>query len=350
MKQILSLSTFRSECISQKLFQQMRISGALLYGPPGTGKTHLARAIAKDMGMNMMAITPAAIYGKYVGETENNIKTAFSICSKMAPCILFIDEVDALFSKRSSSGARWQRACINQFLQEMDGIATGKDAPFVLTATNRPSDLDEAFLRRLPQRIQFKLPSQQARRQILINLLEGTRLHSDVSYPELVDSTEGYSGSDLKTLCVQAAIIFSSEELQNQTEHNNGDIPQSHGLERRHFIEALKRTFRTVSEKNQINSDKFANAFGSRDITDTKEDASYSSIYEESKELPLDESYVCDPCGRSFPSKADMEVHLMLMDEEACRTGITRGDGVKKRPAKPESVFIYPHDYRDGPK
>lgn len=258
----------------------MRISGALLYGPPGTGKTHLARAIAKDMGMNMMAITPAAIYGKYVGESENNIKTAFSICSKLTPCILFIDEADALFSRRSSSGERWERACINQFLQEMDGIATRKDAPFVLAATNRPSYLDEAFLRRLPQRIQFKLPSKQARRQILINLLEGTQLDSDVIL-ELVDSTEGYSGSDLKTLCVQAALIFSYEEAQNETEHSNEDIPQSHGLERRHFIEALKRTFRTVSEHNEIDSEEFENTFRIREITDTKEDTSYALIYED---------------------------------------------------------------------
>ncbi|KAF5662636.1 ATPase family AAA domain-containing protein [Fusarium denticulatum] len=136
MKELLRLSKFQSKHVSQKLLQKMQIKGALLYGPPGTGKTHLARAIAKDMDMSFMAVTSATIETKYVGETEKLIKAMFSLCSELSPCILFIDEADALFSKRKSGDNNWTRSRINQFLHEMDGLSTGQDGPFVLIATN----------------------------------------------------------------------------------------------------------------------------------------------------------------------------------------------------------------------
>ncbi|KAI0845011.1 P-loop containing nucleoside triphosphate hydrolase protein [Daldinia vernicosa] len=313
MKQLLSLSNFRAKGISESLFERMRITGALLYGPPGTGKTHLTRALAKEMGMQMMAITAATIQSKWVGETEKYIRAAFSLCSKLAPCILFIDEADAIFSKRSSNDAQYERSSINQFLQEMDGLATDKSSPFVLVATNRPMDLDEAFLRRLPQRIQFKLPSEDQRRQILRNILKNTELHFDIDIETLTKMTAGFSGSDLQSFCVQAAIIFTAEEKEKDNQLNTGaaEGSQRPGLERRHFLEALKRTHRTVSEQSEIDNDEFTYSFSPKYALDSEEPISYPSIYENSEPASSDKEYTCDcnGCFEKFANIHEAEYH-----------------------------------------
>lgn len=251
MKQLLSKSNFRSQHLSQSLFEKMRITGALLYGPPGTGKTHLTRAIAKDMGMNMVSVTPAAIQSKYIGESEKTIQALFSLCTKLTPCILFIDEADSLFFKRKANDKSWERSLTNQFLQEMDGLTTKKDTPFVLVATNRPEDLDEAFLRRLPQKIEFKLPSKSARKMILDIFLKDSALHQDINTDILAEWTEGFSGSDLQSFCIQAALIFSSEERNGRLESNSRGGSEGLGLTSRHFSEAFKRTYKSEwSEAN----------------------------------------------------------------------------------------------------
>jgi SpoVK/Ycf46/Vps4 family AAA+-type ATPase len=226
MKQLLSSSNVRSPHLSEPLFEKMRITGALLYGPPGTGKTHLARAIAKDMGMNMISVAPATIQSKYVGESEKIIQALFSLCTKLTPCILFIDEADSLFFKRSSNNKSWERSLTNQILQEMDGLTTKKDTPFVLVATNRPEDLDEAFLRRLPQQIEFKLPSKSARKKILSILLKGTALHPDINTDTLAEN----------------------RHLKSSSTGNYNSL----GLASRHFSEAFKRTYKSQGNQGNV--------------------------------------------------------------------------------------------------
>ncbi|KAJ4151178.1 hypothetical protein LMH87_011893 [Akanthomyces muscarius] len=212
MKQLILLSRKKIDVKSSLLMSAVQISGALLYGPPGTGKTHLSRAIANSLGSNMLALDSATLTSKYVGETEKYIKAAFSLARKYTPCILFLDEVDALFYRRSSGDKSWQRSALTQFLQEVDGIQGGlPGAPFVLVATNRPMDLDTAFLRRLPQKIHFELPNVSARAQILRVLLNEEDLHSDVDIDHLATLTNGYSGSDLKNLCAEAALLWVLE-------------------------------------------------------------------------------------------------------------------------------------------
>ncbi|OAR01951.1 hypothetical protein LLEC1_04878 [Akanthomyces lecanii] len=208
IKQLVLLSRMKIDVKSSLLMSAVQISGALLYGPPGTGKTHLSRAIANSLGSNMLALDSATLTSKYVGETEKYIKAAFSLARKYAPCILFLDEVDALFYRRSSGDRSWQRSALTQFLQEVDGLQGGvPGAPFVLVATNRPMDLDTAFLRRLPQKIYFELPDETARAQILRVLLNKEDLHSDLDIDHLASLTSGYSGSDLKNLCAEAALL-----------------------------------------------------------------------------------------------------------------------------------------------
>ncbi|OAA49188.1 ATPase family AAA domain-containing protein 1-A [Beauveria brongniartii RCEF 3172] len=209
MRQLVQLSKMKIKAKSTHLLSCVQISGALLYGPPGTGKTHLSRAIANSMGSNMLALDSAVLQCKYVGETEKYIKAAFSLARKLEPCIIFLDEVDALFYRRASDDRSWQRSALTQFLQEMDGLGAGQPgAPFVLVATNRPGDLDTAFLRRLPQKIYFELPDTAARAQILRILLNEEDLSPDVDIDELAALTDGYSGSDLKSVCAEAALLW----------------------------------------------------------------------------------------------------------------------------------------------
>ena len=148
MRHLIRISRLRFEGSPQILLDSARIKGSLLYGPPGTGKTQLVRAMASDSHSNMIAITAAGIEDKYCGESEKRIAAAFSLARKLSPCILFINEVDPLFYRRSSYDASWRRGNLTQFLQEMDGmvLASDKDAPFVIGTTNHPMDLDEAFI------------------------------------------------------------------------------------------------------------------------------------------------------------------------------------------------------------
>ncbi|EJP66467.1 MSP1 protein [Beauveria bassiana ARSEF 2860] len=215
MRQLVQLSKMKTEAKSKHLLSCVQISGALLYGPPGTGKTHLCRAIANSMRSSMLALDSAALQCKYVGKTEKFIRAAFSLARKLKPCIIFLDEVDALFYRRASSDHSWQRSALTQFLQEMDGLGAGQPgAPFVLVATNRPGDLDTAFLRRLPQKIYFELPDTAARAQILRVLLNEDDLGPDVDIDELAALTDGYSGSDLKSVCAEAALLWVLEMSQ----------------------------------------------------------------------------------------------------------------------------------------
>jgi len=194
VKHLVLLSNSHVEATSSFLLKQIRISGALLYGPPGTGKTHLSRAIAKESGANMLSIDSATIQNKFVGETEKCIKAAFTLAAKLFPCVLFIDEVDALFYRRSSDDKSWERSALTQFLQEMDGLEKSDKAPFVVVATNRPWDLDDAFLRRLPQKIRFGLPGTESRSKILRTFLKEDDLDPLVSIDSLAKQTDGYSG------------------------------------------------------------------------------------------------------------------------------------------------------------
>ncbi|OOF96768.1 hypothetical protein ASPCADRAFT_129837 [Aspergillus carbonarius ITEM 5010] len=240
-------------------------SGILLYGPPGTGKTHLSRAIAKDVGVNMLTITPADVESRWLGDSEKTIQAAFSLARKLAPCVLFIDEVDGLFSQRTSGSKRWERETINQFLQEMDGIDTKQNSPMVVGATNRPQDLDEAFMRRLPHKVLFSLPTQHQRHGILQTLIKKSDLDPSVSLEEISQTTTGYSGADLKELCSQAIIISASEHVANRkaskedeqaTERLDTLILKPH-----HFAKALKRIRPSCPDGATREVRKFAQRF-----------------------------------------------------------------------------------------
>ncbi|KAM0418722.1 hypothetical protein ACHAPT_012320 [Fusarium lateritium] len=246
---------------STSQLSQARIRGVLLYGPPGTGKTHLTRSIAKESGASMLCVDGATLINKYIGETEKNIKAAFTLASKLYPCVLFIDEVDSLFYDRSMARRSWEKAAVTQFLMEMDGLVQNDKAPCVIVATNSPDSLDKAFLRHLPQKIPIGLPDMESRSKILGLLLEGEELEPLVDINSLARETDGYSGSDLRSLCAEAALIWAIEQSKKGRENGSSGEPEKMCLGLTHFAKALQRIRPSVSKKDLLDLEGFTRRF-----------------------------------------------------------------------------------------
>ncbi|KAK6507852.1 hypothetical protein TWF481_006274 [Arthrobotrys musiformis] len=224
--------------ISGLLSNEFKMTGILFYGPPGTGKTQLCRAMANDAGQTFIALTGAALSNCLVGQTEKLIQAAFSLARKLYPSILFFDEVDSLFYRRESGNKSWERSALNQYLHEMDGLASQTDnAPLVIVATNRPDDLDAAFLRRLPHKVYFGLPSRRQRREILAGLLDHDGME-EINLSAIAKRTKGFSGSDLKNLCGQAILALRTEKRMRGNAHLSSEKAE---LTTTHFEVALSR-------------------------------------------------------------------------------------------------------------
>lgn len=181
--------------------------GILLFGPPGTGKTMLAKAVATEAGANFINISMSSITSKWFGEGEKYVKAVFTLASKIAPSVIFVDEVDSMLGRRENPGEHEaMRKMKNEFMINWDGLRT-KDSErvLVLAATNRPFDLDEAVIRRLPRRLMVNLPDAPNRAKVLGVILSKEELGPSVDLDAVANMTEGYSGSDLKNLCVTAA-------------------------------------------------------------------------------------------------------------------------------------------------
>jgi SpoVK/Ycf46/Vps4 family AAA+-type ATPase len=211
IRTITSLSLLRPDAFDYGILATEKISGALLYGPPGTGKTLLAKAVAKESGSTVLEVSGSQVMDKYVGEGEKNVAAVFSLARKLSPCIVFLDEADAIFSSRDAFQERTShRDILNQFLKEWDGL--NDMSVFVMVATNRPFDLDDAVIRRLPRRLLVDLPTQTERKEILRIHLRGEQLDESVDLEDLSKRTPFYSGSDLKNIAVSAALACVKEE------------------------------------------------------------------------------------------------------------------------------------------
>ncbi|EFJ08634.1 hypothetical protein SELMODRAFT_131462, partial [Selaginella moellendorffii] len=194
--------------------------GMLLFGPPGTGKTHIAKAIASEANTTFIGITSSTISSMWYGEAEKLAKAVFTLAEKLAPTIIFVDEVDSILGARGELNEDvTSRSVKNEFMTAWDGLRTKDDKRvMVLAATNRPFDLDEAVIRRLPRRILISLPKGSSRVEILKVLLEGEKLDKKFDLEELGRLTTGYSGSDLKNLCTAAAYVPVRELLAKEAE------------------------------------------------------------------------------------------------------------------------------------
>jgi len=180
--------------------------GLLLYGPPGCGKTFLAKAVAGELGASFLHVSLADVLDMYIGQSERNVKELFEVARTSAPCVLFLDELDAIGGKRSLNRSSGARTTVNQLLTELDGVGSDNEGVFVLAATNHPWDVDPALRRpgRLDRTLLVLPPDRDAREAILRTHLRGRPVER-IDTRRLAKGTEGFSGADLAHLCESAS-------------------------------------------------------------------------------------------------------------------------------------------------
>eukprot|EP00730_Choanoeca_flexa_P004141 TRINITY_DN11610_c0_g1_i5.p1 TRINITY_DN11610_c0_g1~~TRINITY_DN11610_c0_g1_i5.p1 ORF type:complete len:546 (+),score=121.62 TRINITY_DN11610_c0_g1_i5:112-1749(+) len=215
--------------------------GLLLYGPPGTGKTMLAKAIATECQTTFFNISSSSIVSKWRGDSEKLVRVLFELARHHAPSTIFLDELDSIMSTRDggqggSSDHEGSRRMKTELLMQMDGLSKSDDLVFVLGASNLPWELDPAMLRRLEKRILVDLPTKEARKAMLQHHLPpvtvddalhgGVTLRSEVDYDHAALQTDGYSGSDIKLVCKEAA-MRSVRKIFDVLETTDGKDMQS---------------------------------------------------------------------------------------------------------------------------
>lgn len=221
------------------------LKGILLYGPPGTGKTYLVKAAAGEFKIPIIVADPASIMSKYVGESEKVVKKIFECARKLAPCIVFVDEIDKVLPLHTSSSDAPKRVEA-QFLQEMDGITSGEGS-IVVFATNEPWNVSPALIRpgRIDRIIYVGPPDREVRKNLFMIHLRNVPLTGDVTFDKLADLTEPdeegyYSSSGIAQICNEAKKL-----LMRRWTKTKDMAPLS--LE--DFKEAISRVPRSISHK-----------------------------------------------------------------------------------------------------
>lgn len=210
--------------------------GLLLYGPPGTGKTLLAKAIATECQTTFFNISASSIVSKWRGDSEKLVRVLFEMARFYAPSTIFLDELEAIMSQRGSQGGSGEhegsRRMKTELLVQMDGLSKTDDLVFLLAASNIPWELDQAMLRRLEKRILVDLPTYEARKAMFKHHLPtvvvpkegGLELLSNLDYDLLATKTEGYSGSDLRLVCKEAAMRPVRKIFDALEKNDHGDL------------------------------------------------------------------------------------------------------------------------------
>lgn len=185
--------------------------GVLLYGPPGTGKTLLARALASNINATFLKVVASAIVDKYIGESARIVREMFGYAKDHAPCVIFMDEVDAIGGSRFSEGTSADREIqrtLMELLSQLDGFES-LGAVKIVMATNRPDILDPALLRpgRLDRKIEIPLPNQNSRLEILKIHAGNITKRGDIDYESVVRLADGFNGADLRNICTEAGLF-----------------------------------------------------------------------------------------------------------------------------------------------
>jgi cell division protease FtsH len=222
--------------------------GVLLVGPPGTGKTLLAKAVAGEAGVPFFSISGSEFVELFVGAGAARVRDLFEQAKKQAPCIVFIDELDAIGKSRASGpfmgGNDEREQTLNQLLTEMDGFSAGDSTVIVLAATNRPETLDSALLRpgRFDRQVLVDRPDLSGRLKILEIYAKKVKLGPDVDLKEIATRTPGFAGADLANLVNEAALLAARNQQETVA---NAD-----------FREAIERVVAGLEKKSRVLSVK----------------------------------------------------------------------------------------------
>jgi ATPase family AAA domain-containing protein 1 len=231
----------------------------------------LAKAVATEGGASFLSVDASSVENKWLGESEKNAKAVFTLARRLAPCVIFIDEVDSLLSSREGSSDDSTHGTLTSvkttMMSEWDGLNSGtngagdgqSDRVIVIGSTNRPFDLDEAVLRRFPRRILVDLPDIKTRTEILEVTLAENRMDSGVNLTKIAERLEGYTGSDIKECCREAVVQISHEQARilDQGFQGIGEDITEGSLQRlrpvtmEDFDNALSKLKRSVSEKGK---------------------------------------------------------------------------------------------------
>mmetsp|Transcript_37850 Transcript_37850/g.41849 ORF Transcript_37850/g.41849 Transcript_37850/m.41849 type:complete len:894 (+) Transcript_37850:61-2742(+) len=268
--------------------------GVLFYGPPGCGKTLMAKAIANECGANFISVKGPELLNMYFGGSEANVRELFDKARAASPCILFFDEMDSIARARGSGGGSSETSdrVINQILSEIDGMGSGKTL-FIIGATNRPDILDPGIMRpgRLDQLIYIPLPDHVARVSIFKANLRKSPVDENISYEQLADVTDGFSGADITEICQRAAKNAIRDSIavgiERQQRVEAGEISQEEAdslpdavpyITRQHFEASMSKARRSVGPEIVQQYDEFTTKNKQQWATSGTEDSSAYDI------------------------------------------------------------------------
>lgn len=287
--------------------------GVLFYGPPGCGKTLMAKAIANECGANFISVKGPELLNMWFGGSEANVRDLFDKARAASPCILFFDEMDSIARSRGGGGgggsSETSDRVINQILSEIDGIGGGKTL-FIIGATNRPDILDPGIMRpgRLDQLIYIPLPDKESRVSIFKANLRKSPIADDITFEQLADVTEGFSGADITEICQRAAknairdSIAAGIERQKRVE--SGELTQEEAdllpdpvscITRTHFEASMSKARRSVTPEVVQQYDDFQAKIkqqwsdsGAEGATNTQYDMDAAALEQQREDAMLD--------------------------------------------------------------
>jgi peroxin-1 len=223
------IETFEIPIKYSKLFQNTPLklrSGLLIYGFPGAGKTLLASAVSKECGLNFLTVKGPEVLNKYIGASEQAVRSIFEKAEAAKPCIIFFDEFDSIAAERGKDNTGVTDRVVNQLLVQLDGVES-REGVYVLAATSRPDLIDPALLRpgRLDKSLFCGLPDENERIDILKKLSRDCLFHEDVNLGDIAKRCENFTGADLNALLYTAHLESTQDLIENYKKVDKVEIP-----------------------------------------------------------------------------------------------------------------------------